>query len=169
MPGQVLNTRQRARIIAALKANPNAARVARQIGNVSAWTVGQLAKAAGIPLTAGLAARRRPLTQLPPAQHARVVTTLKVTHNAAAAARQLRSVTYRLVWQIAKREGVVLIPPRKVTPEMRTAIVAALRADPNSRRVARKIGDVSHVTVGRIAREEGIRPARGRRRNIPKS
>jgi hypothetical protein len=43
---------KRAQIIDALKSNPNARQVARQIGGVSHVTVWKIAKAAGIELTA---------------------------------------------------------------------------------------------------------------------
>jgi transposase-like protein len=41
---------KRAEIVAALKDNPNTLQVARQVGGVSHWTVGKIAKAAGIEL-----------------------------------------------------------------------------------------------------------------------
>jgi transposase-like protein len=45
-----LSAEMRARIIAALRENPNAAQVAQQIGGVSRMTVWKIAKAAGIDL-----------------------------------------------------------------------------------------------------------------------
>jgi hypothetical protein len=44
---------KRAQIIAALKNNPNAAQIARQVGGVSRMTVWKIAKAERIELTAG--------------------------------------------------------------------------------------------------------------------
>jgi len=55
--GKRLSAEQRAQIIGALKANPNASEVARQIGGVSYAVVWNIAKAAGIELTRGRPAR----------------------------------------------------------------------------------------------------------------
>ena len=55
--GKRLSAEKRAQIIGALKANPNAAEVAKQIGGVTRVGVWMIAKAAGIELTAGKAAR----------------------------------------------------------------------------------------------------------------
>ena len=49
---------KRARIIAALKANPNASAVARQIGGVSCNTICKIARKAGIRLAAATGERR---------------------------------------------------------------------------------------------------------------
>jgi len=54
--GKRLSAEKRAQIIAALKANPNAAEVAKQIRGVSHVAVWKIAKAAGIELTRGKAA-----------------------------------------------------------------------------------------------------------------
>ena len=55
--GKRLSAEQRAQIIDALKANPNTAAVAKQIGGVTQVGVWKIAKAAGIELTRGKAAR----------------------------------------------------------------------------------------------------------------
>ena len=55
--GKRLSAEKRAQIIAALKANPNAAGVAKQIGGVTHVGVWKIAKVAGIELTRGKAAR----------------------------------------------------------------------------------------------------------------
>ena len=55
--GKRLSAEQRAQIIDALKANPNASEVARQIGGLTQVGVWKIAKAAGIELTRGKAAR----------------------------------------------------------------------------------------------------------------
>ena len=49
---QIISEEKRRQIIAALKDNPNAAAVAKQIGGVSHTKVGKIAKAAGIALAA---------------------------------------------------------------------------------------------------------------------
>ena len=55
--GKRLSAEKRAQIIAALKAKPNASAVVKQIGGVSHVGVWKIAKAAGIELTRGKAAR----------------------------------------------------------------------------------------------------------------
>jgi hypothetical protein len=55
--GKRLSAEQRAQIIGALKANPNASEVAKEIGGVSYVVVWKIAKAAGIELTRGKAVR----------------------------------------------------------------------------------------------------------------
>ena len=55
--GKRLSAEKRAQITTALKANPNAAEVAGQIGGVTHVAVWKIAKAAGIELTRGKAAR----------------------------------------------------------------------------------------------------------------
>jgi transposase-like protein len=55
--GKRLSAEQRAQIIGALKDNPNASEVAKQIVGVSQVAVWKIAKAAGIELTRGKAAR----------------------------------------------------------------------------------------------------------------
>jgi len=57
--GKRLSAEKRTQIVDALKANPNAAEVAKQIGGVTPVGVWKIAKAAGIELTAGKAARNR--------------------------------------------------------------------------------------------------------------
>ena len=54
--GKRLSAEKRAQIIGALKANPNAAEVARQIGGVTHVAVWKIAKVAGIELARGKAA-----------------------------------------------------------------------------------------------------------------
>jgi hypothetical protein len=51
--GKRLSAEKRAQIIGALKANPNAAEVAKQIGGVTHVGIWKIAKAAGIELTRG--------------------------------------------------------------------------------------------------------------------
>jgi hypothetical protein len=55
--GKRLSAAKRAQIIVALKANSNAAEVAKQIGGVTRIAVWKIAKVADIELTAGKAAR----------------------------------------------------------------------------------------------------------------
>jgi len=53
-----VSVEKRAEIIAALRDNPNASQVARQIGSVSRMTVWKIAKVAGISLRTSRVARR---------------------------------------------------------------------------------------------------------------
>jgi hypothetical protein len=55
--GQIISQEKRRQIIDALKANPNAAEVAKQIGGVTHVGVWKTAKVVGIELTRGKAAR----------------------------------------------------------------------------------------------------------------
>lgn len=57
--GKRLSEDQREEIIAALRVNPNAHQIARQIGGISHVAVWKIAKKAGIELTAGKAAQGR--------------------------------------------------------------------------------------------------------------
>jgi tripartite-type tricarboxylate transporter receptor subunit TctC len=65
----------RTKIIEALKANPNARAVTREVGGGSYKTVGKIAKQTGIELTAGKAARGRP--RIPPATRTKIIEALK--------------------------------------------------------------------------------------------
>jgi hypothetical protein len=101
----MLPPKKRAKIIAALKANPNASAVARQVGGVSKVTVWKIAKQTGIDLAAGKAARR---PALPPERRAKIIAALKANPNASAVARQVGGISDVTVWKIAKREGIEL-------------------------------------------------------------
>jgi hypothetical protein len=100
----MLPPEKRAQIIAALKANPNASVVARQVGGVSKITVWKIAKLEGIELTAGKAAKG----VLPPEKHAKIIAALKANPNASVVARQVGGVSKTTVWKIAKWEGIEL-------------------------------------------------------------
>jgi lambda repressor-like predicted transcriptional regulator len=82
----MISAQTRARVIAALREDPNAAAVARRSGGVKYKTVWNIAKAAGIELTAGWASRRRP--QLPAAKRAQILAALKINPSPSWAARQ---------------------------------------------------------------------------------
>jgi len=146
----------RAKIIAALKANPNASAVARQLGGVSRHTVGEIARKAGIRLAAATATRR----VVTPEQRAKIIAALKTNPNARAVARQVEGVSSNTIGKIARQVGIRLAAAtgerRVVTPEQRAKIIAALKANPNARAVARQLGGISAVTVWKIARQVGI-------------
>jgi hypothetical protein len=82
----MISAETRARVIAALREDPNAAAVARQSGGVKYKTVWNIAKAAGIELTAGWAARGRP--PLPAPKRAQILAALKINPSPSWAARQ---------------------------------------------------------------------------------
>jgi hypothetical protein len=149
---------KRARIISALKKNPNARAVARQLGEVSSATVWNIAKQEGIELAAGKAATGG---RLPPEKRAKIVEALKRNPNATAVARQMGDVSLATVSNIAKQEGIELAAGKaaaagRLPPEKRAKIVEALKNNPNATAVARQMGDVSLATVWNIAKQEGI-------------
>ena len=82
---QMISKEKRTQIAAALKDNPNATRVALEIGGVSHTTVGKIAKAAGIALEYGkrYSAEKRQ----------QIVDALKDNPNASEVARQIGGVT----------------------------------------------------------------------------
>jgi transposase-like protein len=99
----MISKEKRAQIIAALKDNPNAKRVAREIGGVSHTTVGKIAKAAGIALAAAEYGKR-----FSAEKRAQIVDALKANPNAAEVARQIGGVTCVGVWKIARAAGIEL-------------------------------------------------------------
>ena len=100
---QMISKEKRRQIIAALKANPNAKQVAREIGGVSHTTVGKIAKAAGIALAAAGSGKR-----LSAEKRAQIIGALKANPNAAEVAKQIGGVTRVGVWMIAKAAGIEL-------------------------------------------------------------
>jgi hypothetical protein len=99
----MLPPEKRAQIIAALKANPNARAVARQIGGVSYPTVCGIAQQTGIDLAAANAARR----DLAPETLGRIIAALQANPNARAVARQI-GVSQSAVYKIAKQTNIKL-------------------------------------------------------------
>ena len=91
-------------IIAALKSNPNAAEVARQLGGVSRWTVRRLAKIADIELSASMATKghHRVSTE----KRSQIIAALKSNPNAAEVSREIGGVSRMTVWKIAKAIGI---------------------------------------------------------------
>lgn len=106
----MLPAKKRAEISAALKNNPNAAQVARQIGNVSRWTVQRIAKVASIELSAGKLSKGH--HRVPAEKRAQIVAGLKNNPNAAKVARLVGDVSRMTVWKIAKVEGIKLTANR---------------------------------------------------------
>jgi transposase-like protein len=158
----MLPPKKRAKIIAALKTNPNASAVARQVGGVSLTTVWRVAKQTGINLVGTKAAR----SSLPPETRARIIAALKANPNASAVARQVGGVGKVTVWKIAKQTGIDLpaakAARRSLPPETRARIIAALKTNPNAEAVARQVGGVSRTTVWKIAKWEDIELTAGK-------
>ncbi len=147
---------KRAKIIAALKANPNASAVARQVGDVSCNTVCKIARKAGIRLAAAIGERRF----VPPKKRARIIAALKANPNGRAVARQFGDVSGNTICKIAREAGIDLAAAnearRFVSSEKRAKIVAALKANPNASAVARQVGGVSVSTTRSIGTQAGI-------------
>jgi uncharacterized protein (UPF0264 family) len=157
----MLPPKKRAKIIAALKANPNARAVAKHIGGVSGHTVWKIAKQTDIELTAG-----KTINNLPPGARAKIIAALKANPNASEVARRIGGVSSQTVRKIAKRAGIDLAAAKvarcALPPKKRAKIIAALKANPNGKAVARRIGGVSCVTVCQIAKQAGIKLTVGR-------
>ena len=154
---KIISPEKCAQIIAALKNNPNAAAVAREIGGVSHPTVWKIAKRAGIELTATEANLGRP--KIPSGLHAQIIAALKDDPSSAAVAREIGGVSQAKVWKIAKDAGIELTgltrPRPRISPELRAQIIAALKNNPNAAAVARETG-VSQPTVWKTAKRAGI-------------
>jgi predicted regulator of Ras-like GTPase activity (Roadblock/LC7/MglB family) len=99
---------KRARIVAALKANPCRSAVVRQIGGVSHFSVCEIAKKEGIPVAGRLSPRKR----------AQVVAALRRNPRPAQVARQIGGISQVAVWKIARAEGIPLAQTRR--PRTRT-------------------------------------------------
>jgi transposase-like protein len=100
-----LSSETRARIVEALVADPNASRVAREVGDVSARTVGKIAKEANIRLAAENPEKRK---RLSPNKRARIVEALRGNPNASMVARQIGGVSAKTVQKIAKQAKIEL-------------------------------------------------------------
>jgi transposase-like protein len=152
----MLPPEKRARIIAALKENPNASAVARQVGGVSDVTVWKIAKQTGIKLAGkGVA--------LSPEKRAQIIAALKTKRNATAVARQVGGASLSTVKRIAIQARIKLAGKGVVTtPKKRAKIIATLKANPNATAVAKLIDGVSGWTVWKIAKQAGIKLAAGR-------
>jgi hypothetical protein len=93
---------KRADIIKALKANPNATQVAKEIGGIHPASVMGIAKKAKIAL------RRGGQTKVSAEKHAQIIAALKANPNASQVARQIGGISYKTVARIAKRANIRL-------------------------------------------------------------
>jgi hypothetical protein len=92
---------KRAQIIAALKANPNLAAVARKSG-VSTGTVGRIAKKAKIDV--GKSGPKKVSAE----KRAQIIAALKANPNATAVAREIGGISDKLVGRLAKKAKIAL-------------------------------------------------------------
>jgi hypothetical protein len=166
---QMIAKENHAQIIAALKDNPNAKQVAREVGGASYRTVVRLAKGAGIELTAGKAARGH---DRPSPDRAKIIAALKDNPNTLQVARQVGGVSHQTVGKIAKAAGIELAAAgdgKRLSAAKRAQIIVAIKANPNAAEVAKQIGGVTRIAVWKIAKAAGIeltagKAARGHRR-----
>src|SRR5215469_13619724 len=138
---QIMSREKRRQIIAALKDNPNATQVAREVGGVNYRTVVRLAERAGIELTAGKAARGR--RGISPEMYAQIISKLEDNPNATQVARKITGVSNTTVGKIAKAAGITLAGAKhgkRLSAEKRVQIIGALKANPNAAKAARQIG-----------------------------
>jgi hypothetical protein len=148
----MIPTAQRAQIVEALKLNPNASAVAKEIGGVSHGTVWAIAHRAGIDLGAG------GWKKFPAEKRAKIAAALRLNPNARAVAVQVGDVSRETVNTIAKEANIRLAAvTKRLSPEKRAQIVEALQANPNGCLVARHVGGVSARTVQKIAKKAGIK------------
>jgi transposase-like protein len=142
---------QQTQIIEALKANPNARAVAREIGFAPS-TVLRWARKAKIAVS------KSGIKKLPTAKQTEIIEALKANPNARAAGRQV-GVNPATVRKLAKIANIALYqgPPRKFSAETRAQIIEALKGNPNASAVARKTGNISISRVAELAKEANIR------------
>ena len=160
---QIISQEKRRQIIAALRDNPNATQVAREVGGVNYRTVVRLAEGAGIELTAGKAARGR--RGISPEMYAQIIGELEDDPNATQVARKISGVSNATVGKIAKAAGIALAGAKhgkRLSVEKRAQIIGALKANPNAAEVAEQVGGMSHAGVWKIAKVAGIELARGK-------
>ena len=93
---------KRAQIIEALKANPNAVAVMREVGGVSVASVRLIAKAAKIDL-----GRSGP-KKISAEKRALILKALKANPNASAIARQFGGMSYKSVTRLAEKANITL-------------------------------------------------------------
>jgi transposase-like protein len=156
-----LSAEVREKVAEALRRNPNASAVAREIGGIDPSTVNAIAKKADIRLAAVTIGKTK---RLSPDTRARIVEALEANPNASRVAREVGGVSGRTVGKIAKEANIRLAAEnpektKRVSPEKRARIIEALRDNPNASMVARQIGGFSAKTVQKIAKQAKIEPA----------
>jgi hypothetical protein len=115
----------RAEITAALRANPNATAVAKEIGEISPGTVSVIAKEANIPLAAENLAKAKRLSK-----RAQIIEELQANPNASMVARLVGDVSSKTVQKIAKKAKIKLTAARQGTAEPHRRLMSGRRAQP---------------------------------------
>lgn len=162
-PSNRLPPEKIAEIVAALRVNPNASQVARQVGGVTHVTVWRYAKAAGIKLEAGKAVQRR--ARKSAEKREQILAALKANPNARAVARQVGGISHSSVSKMARAKAIELRRYNRLPSAKVAEIVAALKDNSNARVVARQVGGVNHGSVCKIAKAKGIELAAGKAAN----
>jgi len=126
---------KRAQIIEALKANPNAAAVARQVGDISRRAVSYIAKSAEIDL-----GRSGP-KKISAEKGALILEALKLNPNASAIAREFGGMSYKTVTRLAEKANI------KLGPKMQTsALKHKIKRKPRTGRsvdISKRPGDTA--------------------------
>jgi len=117
----------RAKITAALRANPNATAVAKEIGGISPGTVSAIAKEANIPLAAENLAKAK---RLSPEKRAQIIEELQANPNASMVARLVGDVSSKTVQKIAEKAKIKLTAARQGTAEPHRRLMSGRRAQP---------------------------------------
>jgi hypothetical protein len=141
--------KRHARIIEALKANPNARAVARELQDVSDTTIRRVARKHGISLKWGWGAANKDI----------ILEELKKSPKVSVVAKKL-GVSQPLVARVGKSAGIALAKKggqRKLTPGQEAEVLRALRLNPNASAVARQIGGISYKSVSRYAKRANIK------------
>jgi ribosomal protein L32E len=105
----MLSKEKYTQIIEALKTNPNARAVARQVGGVSNVTVWKIARQVGIDLL-------KP--KLSEEKRTQIIAAFKANPNASAVARQLGGVSRQTIRKIARQAGIRLAAATGERPEL---------------------------------------------------
>jgi hypothetical protein len=159
---QVILKEKRRQIIAALKSNPNATQIAREVGGVNYRTVVRLAEGAGIELTAGKTARGHDRPS--PEKLAKIIAALKGNPNAKQVAREIGGVSHTTVGKIAKAAGIAVAAAeygKRLSAEKRAQIIAALKNNPNTTQIAREVGgEVFELHAIRYGERSAVDPWR---------
>jgi nicotinate-nucleotide pyrophosphorylase len=101
----MISEAKRAKIVQALKINPNGAAVARRVGGITPQTVRAIAKQAGIPLAAENLKKAK---RLSPEKRAQIIEALRANPNGNLVARQVGGISSRTVQKIAEQTGIKL-------------------------------------------------------------
>jgi hypothetical protein len=116
----------RAKITAALRANPNATAVAKEIGGISPGTVSAIAKEANIPLAAENLEKAKRLSPWKRAQIIEASSQSKRKHGG----QTVGDVGSKTVQKISKKAKIKLTAARQGTAEPHLRLMSGRRAQP---------------------------------------